>query len=408
MTPPPATTAAGRRATTAAAKASKSRVAGEHKPGVPAVSSTAARASATRTRTPERTTRRTVNQGAAAPRSPRRVSGPARPAQQAVTPVAKSATRPAVKPATRAAVKPATRAAVKPATRTAAKPATRAAVKPATRAAVKPATRTAAKPAGDPRRGTATTPQRSVALRLPSLAILPHPRVRIDGIVDGFVRGRAWIPVLAVLLVGIVAMRVEVLKLGASVGRSMNVATELQGQNEIYRAQDSTLEAPARIERLATAMGLQEPGPTDNHFIGTHTSIAKVLSSIHAPDATSFQATLATDQAVDDAPATLTAAGGAAVSPVTAATDVAAQTDGTAATDAPAATSATDPPVTDAAATDAAAADAPATDAAATDEPATDAAATDTAGTAGSAGVATGGSGLAAAATSDSTGTPTA
>src|SRR5437588_2148913 len=39
--------------------------------------------------------------------------------------------------------------------------------------------------------------------------------------VDRLLRGRAWIPVLGVLLAGIVATQVEVLKLGASMGRWM-------------------------------------------------------------------------------------------------------------------------------------------------------------------------------------------
>ena len=40
-------------------------------------------------------------------------------------------------------------------------------------------------------------------------------------LLDRLIRGRAWIPLLGVMLVGIVAMQVEVLKLGASIGRSI-------------------------------------------------------------------------------------------------------------------------------------------------------------------------------------------
>src|SRR5689334_10730035 len=40
-------------------------------------------------------------------------------------------------------------------------------------------------------------------------------------LLDRIVRGRAWIPLLGVLLAGIVAMQVEVLKLNAGIGRSL-------------------------------------------------------------------------------------------------------------------------------------------------------------------------------------------
>ena len=47
---------------------------------------------------------------------------------------------------------------------------------------------------------------------------------------DRIVRGRAWIPLLGVLLVAIVGLRVEVLKLGSSVGREIQQATRAREQ----------------------------------------------------------------------------------------------------------------------------------------------------------------------------------
>src|SRR5215467_15439290 len=58
---------------------------------------------------------------------------------------------------------------------------------------------------------------------------LDHP------LLDRLIRGRAWIPILGVLLAGIVAMQVEVLKLSVSVGRSVAVASQLQSENQALR-----------------------------------------------------------------------------------------------------------------------------------------------------------------------------
>ena len=55
-------------------------------------------------------------------------------------------------------------------------------------------------------------------------------------LLDRIIRGRYWIPLLGVLLVGIVAMQVEVLKLNAGIGRALEQSTSLQNRNEQLRA----------------------------------------------------------------------------------------------------------------------------------------------------------------------------
>ena len=60
-------------------------------------------------------------------------------------------------------------------------------------------------------------------------------------LLDRLIRGRAWIPLLGVMLAGIVAMQVEVLKLGASIGRSIERSTALQSRNEQLRASVASL-----------------------------------------------------------------------------------------------------------------------------------------------------------------------
>jgi hypothetical protein len=155
-------------------------------------------------------------------------------------------------------------------------------------------------------------------------------------LLDRIVRGRVWIPLLGVLLAGIVAMQVEVLKLNAGIGRSLERSSSLQGQNELLRASVARLSDEQRIERIAAQMGMVMPGPTQLRFVhGGPTSVERALDSIHAPDATGFIARLPTIGApaapqgtsVNTAPG-LTAAGtsGTASAAATSATGVSATT----------------------------------------------------------------------------------
>jgi hypothetical protein len=155
-------------------------------------------------------------------------------------------------------------------------------------------------------------------------------------LLDRIVRGRVWIPLLGVLLAGIVAMQVEVLKLNAGIGRSLERSSSLQGQNELLRASVARLSDEQRIERIAAQMGMVMPGPMQLRFVrGGPTSVERALDSIHAPDATGFIARLPTIGApaapqgtsVNTAPG-LTAAGtsGTASAAATSATGVSATT----------------------------------------------------------------------------------
>jgi hypothetical protein len=113
-------------------------------------------------------------------------------------------------------------------------------------------------------------------------------------LLDRIIRGRAWIPLLGVLLVGIVAMQVEVLKLNAGIGRSLERASALQGQNQLLRASVSQLSDEQRIERLAAADGMVMATPAEIKFLDTGPAITeRALTSVQQPDATSFAAQLA-------------------------------------------------------------------------------------------------------------------
>jgi hypothetical protein len=139
-----------------------------------------------------------------------------------------------------------------------------------------------------PRHRPTTAPRQGAALGMRALSMvrsLPE-----HSLIDRLVRGRAWIPVLGVLLAGIVAMQVEVLKVGTNVGRYVARSAALQTQNESLQATVATLSDSQRIERLAAGMGLVMPTPATIAFVGASpgSDPARAIGNIHAPDPTSF------------------------------------------------------------------------------------------------------------------------
>lgn len=116
-------------------------------------------------------------------------------------------------------------------------------------------------------------------------------------LIDRLVRGRAWIPVLGVLLAGLVAMQVEILKLGTSIGRSIERTTALQSRNESLQAEVATLADDQRIERFAAGIGMAMPSPTTVAFTsaGGQNAVSRAMGNIHAPDPANFASQLAAD-----------------------------------------------------------------------------------------------------------------
>jgi hypothetical protein len=109
-------------------------------------------------------------------------------------------------------------------------------------------------------------------------------------LLDRAVRGRAWIPLLGVLLVGIVAAQVEILKLGASMGRSLEQTSSMTTQNETLRASVASLSNDQRIESAAAGMGMVNPPPGSVGFLTAQPAgnADKALANLHSPDPSSF------------------------------------------------------------------------------------------------------------------------
>ena len=69
-------------------------------------------------------------------------------------------------------------------------------------------------------------------------------------------RGRAWIVLIGMLLIGLVALNVSLLKLNAEAGRNAEKVKSLRIQNTQLRARVSSLASAERLERTGRDLGL--------------------------------------------------------------------------------------------------------------------------------------------------------
>ena len=83
------------------------------------------------------------------------------------------------------------------------------------------------------------------------LRALPETRV-----VDGLLRGRAWIWLIGVLLGGIVAMQVSLLKLNAGISRAVTASSTLERQNADIEARIAVLSSGERVQATAAGEGM--------------------------------------------------------------------------------------------------------------------------------------------------------
>jgi hypothetical protein len=148
-------------------------------------------------------------------------------------------------------------------------------VTPATaRRRARPHARAQAPPRG-PRRvsgpaRTVTLPAGAVALPRRGGATGLFLRVRAlpeHKFVDRLLRSRLWIWLIGVLLGGIVAMQVSLLKLNSGISRAVETAATLERQNADLEAAIARKSAPDRIENGATALGMVMPPAGDVRYL---------------------------------------------------------------------------------------------------------------------------------------------
>jgi hypothetical protein len=117
-------------------------------------------------------------------------------------------------------------------------------------------------PAARPKRGGAPAAgRRRAAAPDPFIirAIERTMRMADSRFLDRLIRGRLWIPLVAMGLMGIVFMQVSMLKLNAGIGRAVQSASTLERQNAKMRAELSGMEAGSKIDTIAKDIGMVAP-----------------------------------------------------------------------------------------------------------------------------------------------------
>jgi hypothetical protein len=79
--------------------------------------------------------------------------------------------------------------------------------------------------------------------------------------IDGLLRGRAWIWLIGLLLGGIVAMQVSLLKLNAGISRAVTTSATLERQNADLEAGIARLSSGDRVRAAAAKEGMVTPPP---------------------------------------------------------------------------------------------------------------------------------------------------
>lgn len=184
-----------------------------------------------------------------------RVSGgTAAPARKAPSRKAPARKAPSRKPATR---KAAAAPARKPATRKAA---------PARKAAPRKA---ASRGAVAPNRARSTAQRAVAGGQLIPIAVgrtaVAVSQLPDSGLVVRLTRGRAWIAVLGVLLVGIVALNVVTLSFAASSGKIDEAITALDQENSRLNGRDARLSGIGAVRSAAVPLGLTMPNTEEIH-----------------------------------------------------------------------------------------------------------------------------------------------
>jgi cell division protein FtsL len=112
---------------------------------------------------------------------------------------------------------------------------------------------------------------RGGAVALPG-RLLPAPlrrgaRARGGQLLDALLRGRGWIVLVGVLLVGIVFFNVDLLQLNRSIASTTSRSAKVRQENARLRLQLARLASTERIQKAAADRGLVLPAPGDVRYL---------------------------------------------------------------------------------------------------------------------------------------------
>ena len=164
------------------------------------------------------------------------------------------------------------------------------------------------RPRRDPRAGATA----GTAVARPPFAVRLGARAMRIGdarVLDRLVRGRVWIAIMAIGLIGIVFMQVSLLKLNAGISRAVTAADTFDRQNSTLREEISTLDSGERIQGVAAKLGMVTPAAGDVHYLdGRGADAARAAAAIKPPDPVTPTTAPAVAATTTAAPATTTTA----------------------------------------------------------------------------------------------------
>jgi hypothetical protein len=103
-------------------------------------------------------------------------------------------------------------------------------------------------------------------------------------LLDRLIRGRAWIAIVGVGLMGIVFMQVSMLRMNAGIGSAVEQATTLERQNAALQASVSQLSSGDRIATVAGKLGFVLPPGGSVRFLDARgVSFRKAVARIAPP-----------------------------------------------------------------------------------------------------------------------------
>jgi hypothetical protein len=127
-----------------------------------------------------------------------------------------------------------------------------------------PARRAPARRPAPKRAPVSTRPKLALVAGRTAVAVRQLPD---SSLVVRMTRGRAWIAVLGVLLVGIVALNVATLSFAASAGKIDEQITALEKENSMLESREAERYSTARIRGQGAAIGLAMPTSEDPRLI---------------------------------------------------------------------------------------------------------------------------------------------
>ena len=91
-------------------------------------------------------------------------------------------------------------------------------------------------------------------------------RARGENVLEKLLRGRAWIPLIGVLLAGIVFFNVDLLRLNRTIAVTSEKSEQVSRDNAQLRRELARLGSSERVQKAALQRGLVLPSPGDVRF----------------------------------------------------------------------------------------------------------------------------------------------